>query len=103
MSILRSLVFTLLLEEREIASMESMRGMRLVSDATDRVEQDQKRDRSLTTDAIIRQYISDVTANGTCEPGIWERYVDSLIACDQAYARGLGVQGLPEGFTIKPA
>ena len=80
---LRSLVFTILLEIPEFRQMESSDGSRLVTDAVLRVTQDQAKDPSLTTAKAMAQYIDDVT-KGT-EPGVWQRYVDSLKANDERH------------------
>lgn len=87
MSALRSLVFTLLLEEPEFGRLTSDDGSRIVTDAVERVEKDQAADPGMTTATSMRNYVRDVTGNGTTEPGVWQRYVDVLKAQDERAAR----------------
>lgn len=77
---LRSLVFTILLELPEFRALESSDGSRIVTDAVLRIEQDQTKNPSLTIARIMDQYIHDVS-DGT-EPGVWQRYADALKAGD---------------------
>lgn len=100
----RSLVFTALLEEPEFAAMESRRGSRLVTDAVARVELDRAdpAKAGITLRQSMLDYRADVTNGGTTEPGIWERYVDALLAGDQVNAERLGVRNLPAGFQVGP-
>lgn len=111
---LRSLVFTLLLEEPEFGRLTSDDGSRIVTDAVERVEKEQgmfacqdcgmttatddltvigrncsasaferaHRMRPATTASTMRNYVDDVTAHHTTEPGVWQRYVDVLKAQD---------------------
>ena len=82
----RSLIFTALMEEPEFRRLESHDGSRLVTDAQERWQQDSKANPRLTLWACIQQYIADVTGNRTCEPGVWQRYVDTLKAGDEVKA-----------------
>ncbi len=80
---LRSLVFTLLLEEPEFRRLTDADGTRLVTDGCLRFKQDSAKDPSITLAASMRNYVNDVTARHTCEPGVWQRYVDALWASDE--------------------
>lgn len=82
--VLRSIAFSWLLHGvPEFGKLASDDGSRLVTDAVLRITQDQAKDPSLTVDAILRQYVKDVS-DGT-EPGVWQRYVDSLKANDERH------------------
>ena len=83
---LRSLVFTLLLEQPEFGRLEMEDGSRIVTDACERVRLDQAINNRRTTDDSMAGYVHDVTAGGTCEPGVWQRYVDTLKADDERKA-----------------
>jgi len=48
----------------------------------------------------IAGYVRAVTANHTTDPGVWERYVGTLLAGDERRAREAGVTGLPEGMWV---
>ena len=82
----RSLVFTALMEEPEFGRLPMDDSSRVVTDATERVQKDQAENPSLTIWDGVQAYIKDVTNNRTCEPGIWQRYVNVLRAGDEVEA-----------------
>lgn len=96
----RSLIFTALIEEPEVARMETRRAARLFSDAQVRLDMDREEHPGITLAQSMKGYVDSVTASHTCEPGIWERYVDTLLAGDEYRAKQAGVTGLPEGMRV---
>jgi hypothetical protein len=95
----RSLIFTALLEEPEFGAMEDSRAQRLLSDAQERLDGDRQAKPGITTEQSMRDYVNDVTNGHTTEPGIWERYVDALLAGDEVRAQQAGIT-LPPGMHV---
>lgn len=96
----RSLIFTALLEEPEFGAMEQRRGERLISDAQVALDNARERNPGVTIAQAMDGYVRAVTANHTTDPGVWERYVDTLLAGDERRAREAGVTGLPPGMRV---
>lgn len=96
---LRSLVFTALLEHPEFRAMEYGRGGRLVTDAVARVEDVRATGSLASLQVLVDAYVAEVTSPG----GGLERYVDTLLAGDRRQAADLGVENLPPGLLIRPA
>lgn len=78
---IRSLVFTALLEQPEIRAMSASDVERLVTDGVMAFYSDQATLGGVQ--GVMKVYVANVTANGTCEPGVWSRYVAALRAADE--------------------
>lgn len=80
MSALRSVAFTALLDWPDFAAMESRRGSIVTTDFMVKIGEAQAAGDTRSLYALMQEYQSDITANGTCEPGALERYCDCLVA-----------------------
>lgn len=94
---MRSLIFTALLDAPGFGALDSRDASRVVTDAELRVKQDQAANPSLTLAAIMDAYIDDITV-GT-EPGVWGRYVVALRAGDEIRTPAAAVDALGETTT----